>query len=396
MAHTRYSYKIDLSNLNTSHSLAVLSVPPASRVLDLGAADGSVACALKERHCTVWGVERDERAAEDAGRVCDRVVVGDLESATVWEILADETFDVVLALDVLEHLRDPGATLRRAASHMKPNGIAIVSVPNIAHGAVRLNLLNGRFDYTDLGLVDRTHLRFFDRRSAEALMTDAGLIVAEHLRVTRELEDTEIPIQRAGASAELLARLAADPDARTYQFVFVGRRTEDTSSPLGGGMLAERLLAENEDIRARVAQLEQDAKSLEADRANIDSQQSSHLRSELDLRLQEAHHHRLEMRHCKADLLVRQAYIDDLRAEAQAKDSVLHELGLQVCALEARENALTMELDRLRIYSNSAGFRLLNGLIARLRRVPFLFAPIRAIVRMIGKSRPLPKNRAEP
>ena len=145
MAGSRYSQIVDLDNWNSSHSLAVLSVPPGSRVLDLGAADGSVARALKKRGCTVWGIEQDQQAAEAASQVCDRVIVADLEAKEAFEALGSETFNVVLALDVLEHLRDPAPVLKCAASYLTPGGIAVVSIPNVTHGALRLSLLEGRF-----------------------------------------------------------------------------------------------------------------------------------------------------------------------------------------------------------------------------------------------------------
>src|SRR5438477_5271006 len=104
---TRYSYDIDLQNLNTSHSLAILSVHPGSRVLDIGAADGSVARVLVSRGCEVWGVEVDEQAARQAALVCHRVVVGDAERLDLDEALGGMRFDVVLLLDVLEHLVEP-------------------------------------------------------------------------------------------------------------------------------------------------------------------------------------------------------------------------------------------------------------------------------------------------
>jgi 2-polyprenyl-3-methyl-5-hydroxy-6-metoxy-1,4-benzoquinol methylase len=426
---TRYSYKIDLEQLNSSHSLAVLSVPPGSRVLDLGAADGSVARTLKERHCTVWGIERDERAAADARRVCDRVLVADLESAAPWQELGDETFDVILALDVLEHLREPAAVLNRALTFLKSDGIVVVSIPNIAHGAVRISLLEGRFDYTELGLLDRTHVRFFDRRGAERLMADAGLVISEHLRVSRDLEGTEIPIKKSDIAQELLDSLARDPDSTTYQFVFVGRRAGG-ALPAISGMLSERLLAENEELRANYAEVEQYVRHLEAERAaaltrlqelellqvQSPTDEVAELKSELEQRVDEAQRHRIELRHAKADLVTKQAYVDSLRGELQAElatkqafvDSLRGELQTELAAKQAfvdslrgelqaaqgqREQfrKLESELNALRIYANSAAFRIVERVIVRLKRVPLLFGPARAMVRRIARRRGLQK-----
>ena len=223
MASSRYSQSVDLDNWNSSHSLAVLSVPPGSRVLDLGAADGSVARALKKRGCTVWGIEQDERAAEAALQVCDRLIVADLETKEAFEPLGSETFDVVLALDVLEHLRDPAPVLKRAASYLAPKGIAVVSIPNVTHGALRLSLLEGRFTYTEQGSSIGRTCDSSTGRQPKADQRGGPDDIAASSRQERAGE-TEIAVNKDGLSAELLQSLASDPDATTYQFVFVAER----------------------------------------------------------------------------------------------------------------------------------------------------------------------------
>jgi hypothetical protein len=216
----------------------------------------------------VWGIEQDERAAEAASQVCDRVIVADLEAKEAFEALGSETFNVVLALDVLEHLRDPASVLKCAASYLTPGGIAVVSIPNVTHGALRLSLLEGRFTYTEQGLLDRTHLRFFDRHAAEQLISEAGLTISQRLRVRRELEETEIAVNKDGLPIELLQSLASDPDATTYQFVFVAGPTNLSAVTHSGGMLSERLLAENEGLRAQFEESETYTRNLEADLAD--------------------------------------------------------------------------------------------------------------------------------
>lgn len=462
MAGSRYSQSVDLDNWNSSHSLAVLSVPPGSRVLDLGAADGSVARALKKRGCTVWGIEQDEQAAEAASQVCDRVIVADLEAKEAFEPLGSETFDVVLALDVLEHLRDPAPVLKCAVSYLTPAGIAVVSIPNVTHGALRLSLLGGRFNYTEQGLLDRTHLRFFDRHAAEQLISEAGLTISQHLRVRRELEETEIPVNKDGLPTELLQSLASDPDATTYQFVFVAGRTNGSAITHSGGMLSERLLAENDELRAQYRELETYAKSLQAERAQTESLQASataangallaqfkeletytknleaelavqarataesievqrerdELRQELIRRTQEAHQMHRDLRHSRADVVVKDAFISDLRQQlrqieplvsqrdqllAKRDESVAeHKKVSAKCKqliarrdqlveerrrLLARQQALETTLRTLQTYVNSAGFRIVESVVQRLRRFPMVFRTTRTIARrVVGRS----------
>ena len=95
------------------------------------------------------------------------MIVGDVEQLDLDAALEGQRFDFVLLLDVLEHLRDPLAVLERLRDRVAPGGRVIASIPNVTHGAVRLSLMSGAFTYTETGLLDRTHLRFFDRRGAE-------------------------------------------------------------------------------------------------------------------------------------------------------------------------------------------------------------------------------------
>jgi SAM-dependent methyltransferase len=93
---------------------------------------------------------------------------------------ADRRFDVVLLADVLEHVPDPGQLLERARRRIDLGGTLLVSLPNAVHWSVRANVLFGKFDYTNKGLLDRGHLRFFTRSTATRLFEDAGLVVLSH------------------------------------------------------------------------------------------------------------------------------------------------------------------------------------------------------------------------
>src|SRR5207244_3985845 len=138
----------------------------------------------------------------------------DLES-----ILAEEKFDAALFGDVLEHMRDPLTMLRRTRAWVVPEGFAVASLPNIAHGAVRLALLQGRFDYRPEGLLDDTHLRFFTHDSIKELFREAGFAVVETRRTHLGLFDTEIPIRAEDFPPDLLRQVEEEPEATTYQFV---------------------------------------------------------------------------------------------------------------------------------------------------------------------------------
>jgi 2-polyprenyl-3-methyl-5-hydroxy-6-metoxy-1,4-benzoquinol methylase len=324
---SRYSADIDLENVNTSHALAVLGVEPGSLVLDIGTADGSVAQRLADRGCRVIGIEIDGKAAQAAERACERVIVGDVEKLDLAEALEGARFDFVLLLDVLEHLREPMKTLTAAAQRLKPGGRMIVSVPNITHAAVRLQLLSGRFQYTDSGLLDRTHLHFFDRASFEQLLAEAGAAIVDRMRTVAGLTETEIPIDPDAFRPETVAAALSDDDAETYQFVYIVAPGLAPSSPvqpsLGEALQrraieAERRRAEAETyvetLRTRVAALEREL--VERTTAEADAlARAEELETQLRHRMEELERQHDELRHAKLDVAIKDEHIAVLQAE---------------------------------------------------------------------------------
>lgn len=127
---------------------------------------------MANRQATVDGVEVHPEAAGEAAQLYRQVVTRSIEDAEVWTGLGP--YDAILFLDVLEHLARPDRVLRDAHSLLKPGGVVLCSIPNVAHWRMRLMLLRGRWDYTESGLMDRTHLRWYTRRTARDLVAGAG------------------------------------------------------------------------------------------------------------------------------------------------------------------------------------------------------------------------------
>ena len=249
----KYDTAIDLSNDNTSHAMVVGLVGQAKRVLDVGCSTGYLARILRGNGNVVSGVEIDPAAAEQARSALDKLVVGDIESMDFTEHFEEGSFDVVVFADVLEHVRDPAAVLRRVSQLLAPGGSAVLSIPNIAHGSVRLALLEGRFEYRPLGLLDDTHLRFFTRTSLDAMLASAGFRAMEVRRTTADAFATEIPLAQDHFSAEVIDRVRADPESHTYQFVLraVPEAEVTTSDKL------ELLAARSEELEALGAQVKE-------------------------------------------------------------------------------------------------------------------------------------------
>ena len=151
-----------------------------TRMLDVGCGAGATTAAVRAVREVAWagGIEYVEAVAEQARSVCDTVWTGDAALAPIESEIARGSLDLVLCLDVLEHMADPWTMVRRLSALIAPGGRLIVSVPNVRHWKFVWRLLaRGDFHYRDAGLLDRTHLRFFVRKTAVELATCGGLVL---------------------------------------------------------------------------------------------------------------------------------------------------------------------------------------------------------------------------
>jgi len=225
-----YDMTVDPDAPNNTHAFALAMVGHNKSVLEVGCAIGYITKAMVKRGCKVVGIEIDPAAAALAEEWAERVVVGDIDRGEVWNQVDDESFDVVLCGDVLEHLRDPLGALRSAVHKLKPDGVVVASFPNVAHGDVRLSLLQGDFAYRELGLLDRTHMRFFTLETIRELFEEAGLLVVDTKRVIVPLFGTELEIKRENVRQSTVDEILADPEAESYQFVMRAVRDNGTQA----------------------------------------------------------------------------------------------------------------------------------------------------------------------
>jgi len=150
----------------------------ANRIFEVGCGAGETLSFLRSAGRCEWagGIEIVGAAAEAARGKIDMVLEGSIEEV---ELPFDRhSIDVILCLDVLEHLIDPWSVVRRLHVLLKPQGALICSIPNVRYFRVVLPLLLlGRWRYEEQGILDRTHLRFFTRESAIALVECSGMKV---------------------------------------------------------------------------------------------------------------------------------------------------------------------------------------------------------------------------
>jgi methionine biosynthesis protein MetW len=157
----RYEY-LSLDPDDAGMKLAKL-IAPNSRVLDVGCGTGVITDTIRrQKSASIIGIEPDaERVRRAVARGLD-VHLGVLSPDFIRQ---HGPFDYIVFADVLEHLRNPAEIVAMARDGLKPGGSVVASIPNVAHWFVRTDLLRGRFDYQDCGIMDATHLRWFTRRT---------------------------------------------------------------------------------------------------------------------------------------------------------------------------------------------------------------------------------------
>jgi 2-polyprenyl-3-methyl-5-hydroxy-6-metoxy-1,4-benzoquinol methylase len=245
-----YDSPLDLNNANDPRTLALRHIAPGKTVLELGPATGRVTRVLSERGCRVVAVEQDGTMAPNLERYCSRVIVGDVERLSLEEVFGKQRFDVILAGDFFEHLAHPLELLRELKRYLSEAGYVVASIPNVAHGSVRLSLLQGKFEYQDVGILDRTHLRFFTLESILHLFTDAGFAIIDVQRVRqdpfKEPYSDRLPLDHTELSPELKRLIEEDPDAATVQFVVKASPVNSSAAQLHTLLILQAQIQEKE------------------------------------------------------------------------------------------------------------------------------------------------------
>lgn len=230
----KYNFSLDM---NTRNSLSVILnyIKKNSRILEFGCANGRMTRYMKEvLNCEIDIVEIDYdaglEAAKYANQKCLGNIEGNIENYYWYDVLNENRYDFIIFADVLEHLYYPARVLRICSNLLKNEGKILISVPNIAHNSIIIGLINDKFTYTDVGLLDNTHIRFFTEESFLSMIDNIGLVVVSEEAINAEVGNIEVTTDYSMISKNLQRELKNREKGNIYQYIFVLQNKLNISS----------------------------------------------------------------------------------------------------------------------------------------------------------------------
>jgi len=216
----KYDFELDTES-NNSLSLIIKQLKSNSTVLEFGPANGRLTRYMKEAlNCQVYLVELDEEAGKEALNYGVDLVIGDIETYKWKDRYKETRFDHIIFADVLEHLRNPLDVLKEAKEFLKEDGSILLSVPNLSHNSVLIDLLNNKFEYNYIGLLDDTHIHFFTKSSLDKMIQAAGLFISKEMATYAKVGTTEIKNNTYDVKGIKPSYWNKRPQGQIYQYVY--------------------------------------------------------------------------------------------------------------------------------------------------------------------------------
>lgn len=235
---SKYNFKLDLDS-NNSLKLIIDMIKPNTRILEFGCAHGRLTRYLNEKkNCNVDIVEIDMESGSEAAKYSNRSLIGeelgDIEKYNWLDKLKDEKYDYIIFADVLEHLHFPDKVLTSCNRLLKSDGSIVMSIPNIAHNSILINLVNDEFNYTQVGLLDNTHIHFFSYKSLIRMIYECGYQTFKEEASYCKVGENEISNDYNSISKQLAKELRKREMGNIYQFVFEIKKKDYmvTNSPI--------------------------------------------------------------------------------------------------------------------------------------------------------------------
>lgn len=238
----RYDFGYSLEKGSTNE-WAFNIIEDESLVLELGPAVGNLTYHLaNDKKCIVDIVEIDEESGKKAEIFAREALLGEdygnLNKTLWFELLKGRKYDRVVVLDVLEHLEKPKEVLNCLKELLKDEGQIILSIPNIAHNAIILELLKNQFPYSKLGLLDSTHIHFFSYYSILDMIREVDLHISTIDAIKKVISDTEFICSYTEVPLEIAYYLRTRKFGDVYQYLMVlGKRKREINDCLQNGIL---------------------------------------------------------------------------------------------------------------------------------------------------------------
>ncbi len=347
---------IDLENRNNSHTLLIELSGSHNTILEVGTSTGYVSRVLKERGNSVTGIEIDPVAGEIAARHCELMIIGDIETIDLDSYASPSSFDVIIFGDLLEHLVSPEEVLKKIMKYLRPDGYLVVSLPNICHGDVLLNMLMGNFHYTSMGLLDTTHLRFFGLKNIIDLFSRCGYSITAIHTTKAEVGSTEQQIDPDLIPDPLLTFVRSLPNTDVYQYVFKAVPSLDPETPIDlfepdlhalfQEVIGDLIEAETHELVGQMARLSTEMDLKERHIANLDAIIGS----------------------LRAESSAYEQGMENLRDEVQSKDTHIANLDAIIGSLQAESRSYELGIENLRanLLSKETHITNLEGIIESL------------------------------
>lgn len=217
---TKYNEKI---NLNDRNSLSILlnRICPNSVILEFGPAAGRMTEFLSiVLNCNVYAVEIDVNAAKVAEKFTEKIVIDSIENYTWEKEFENLKFDYIIFADVLEHLYNPEEVLVRVRNFLKSDGSILISIPNIAHNAIILGLMKNEFNYSPLGLLDNTHIRFYTKQTFDEIILKNNYFIYYETAIYINPKNTEFKNNYDEIPREFNEYLSNLPWGEVYQYIY--------------------------------------------------------------------------------------------------------------------------------------------------------------------------------
>ncbi|MBS5983955.1 MAG: methyltransferase domain-containing protein [Clostridium butyricum] len=220
---TKYDFELDLDSEN-SLSIMINAIKKNSRILEFGCANGRMTKYLNDyMDCKVDIVEIDEEAGKEASKYAQKSflgkVNGDIEKF-IWKEKNDGKYDYMIFADVLEHLNDPQKVLEKCQTLLNEQGSILISIPNVAHNAILIDLINDEFRYNSIGLLDNTHITLFSYHSLKRMVENSGFITVLEKATYCNVGETEFNNNYEFVNKNMAKELKNRDKGDIYQFVF--------------------------------------------------------------------------------------------------------------------------------------------------------------------------------